>query len=103
LGENVADNGGLRISYMALMSVLAGKDAAPIDGFTPQQRFFMGFANVWCQNRTDAYARVLAATDPHSPGPARVNGTVSNMPEFREAFHCQANAPMVRQNACRVW
>jgi endothelin-converting enzyme/putative endopeptidase len=103
LGENTADNGGLRIAYMALLTVLAGKEPAPIDGLTAEQRFFLGWANVWCQNRTDAISRMLAAVDPHSPGKYRVNGTVSNMPEFREAFHCKADAPMVNQNACRVW
>ena len=103
LGENTADNGGLRVAYMALLSTLAGKDPAPIDGFTAQQRFFLGFANIWCQNRTDQIARYLANIDPHSPGKFRVNGTVSNMPEFQEAFHCKANAAMVRPNRCRVW
>ena len=103
LGENTADNGGLRIAYMALLSTFSGKEPPPIDGLTEKQRFFLGFANVWCQNRTDARARMLVTIDPHSPGEDRVNGTVSNMPEFREAFHCAANAPMVNQNACRVW
>lgn len=103
LGENTADNGGMRIAYMALMSALAGKEPPPVDGLTAQQRFFLGWANVWCQNRTDAYARMLVTIDPHSPGKNRVNGTVSNMPEFREAYHCKADAPMVNQNACRVW
>jgi len=103
LGENVADNGGMRVAYMALLKVLAGKDQKPLDGLTAQQRFFLGWANVWCQNRTDAVTRLAAQTDPHSPGKYRVNGTVSNMPEFREAFHCKADAPMVRKDACRVW
>jgi putative endopeptidase len=103
LGENTADNGGLRIAYMALLSVLAGKQPAPVDGLTTQQRFFLGWANVWCQNVTDERARMLTTLDPHSPGRWRVNGTVSNMPEFREVFHCKPDAPMVRQNACRVW
>jgi putative endopeptidase len=103
LGENTADNGGLRIAYMALMDSLAGKEPAPIDGLTAQQRLFLGFANVWCQNRTDQISRYLANIDPHSPGKWRVNGTVSNMPEFREAYHCKADAAMVRENACRVW
>ncbi len=103
LGENTADNGGLRVAYMALLSTLAGKEPAPLDGFTAQQRFFLGFANIWCQNRTDQVARYLANIDPHSPGKFRVNGTVSNMPEFQEAFHCKANAAMVRPNRCRVW
>jgi endothelin-converting enzyme/putative endopeptidase len=103
LGENTADNGGLRIAYMALMNTLAGKEPAPKDGFTAQQRFFLGFANIWCGQRTDAYTRMLATIDPHSPGRWRVNGTLSNMPEFRDAFQCKPNATMVRQNACRVW
>jgi len=103
LGENTADNGGMRLAYMALMSTLAGKQPPPVDGLTAQQRFFLGWANVWCQNRTDALARMLTSVDPHSPGKDRINGTVSNMPEFREAYHCAANAPMVNQNACRVW
>jgi endothelin-converting enzyme/putative endopeptidase len=103
LGENVADNGGMRVAYMALLSTLAGKQPAEIDGLTPQQRFFLGWANGWCQNRTDALSRMLVTVDPHSPGKWRVNGVVSNMPEFQEAYHCKPNAAMVRQNACRVW
>jgi putative endopeptidase len=103
LGENTADNGGLRIAYMALLSTLAGKEPQPTDGFTAQQRLFLGFANIWCTNRTDQITRYLANIDPHSPGKFRVNGTVSNMPEFREAFHCKTDAAMVRENACRVW
>ena len=103
LGENVADNGGMRIAYMALLSTLAGKQPAAVDGLTPQQRFFLGWANGWCQNRTEALSRMLVTVDPHSPGKWRVNGAVSNMPEFQEAYHCKPNAAMVRQNACRVW
>jgi putative endopeptidase len=103
LGENAADNGGLRIAYMALFSTFAGKEPAPIDGLTAEQRFFLGWANVWCQNRTDALSRMLVTVDPHSPSKYRVNGPLSNMPEFREAYHCAATAPMVNQNACRVW
>jgi putative endopeptidase len=75
--------------------------SALIDGFTPEQRFFLGYANIWCQNVTEAAARQLAQTDPHSPGVFRVIGSVSNMPEFREAFGCKAGQPMVRENACR--
>jgi endothelin-converting enzyme/putative endopeptidase len=103
LGENTADNGGLRVAYKALQKALAGQPRARIDGFTPEQRFFLGFANVWCQNVTDATARQRAQTDPHSPGRFRVIGSVSNMPEFKEAFGCKAGQPMVRENACRVW
>jgi putative endopeptidase len=103
LGENTADNGGLRIAYMALLSTLAGKQPERIDGLSAQQRFFLGWGNVWCQNRTEAYSRMLVTVDPHSPGKWRVNGTVSNMPEFGEAFHCKPDDPMVRHDACRVW
>jgi len=103
LGENTADNGGLRIAYMAMLSTFAGKEPPPVDGLTAEQRFFLGWANVWCANRTDAFQRMLVTIDPHSPSKYRVNGTVSNMPEFREAYRCPATAPMVNQNACRVW
>jgi putative endopeptidase len=103
LGENTADNGGLRVAYRALQRTLEGKERTRIDGFTPEQRFFLGFANVWCQNVTEPAARQLAQTDPHSPGQFRVIGTVGNMEEFRQAFGCRAGQPMVRENACRAW
>jgi predicted metalloendopeptidase len=103
MGENLGDNGGIRIAYMALMNTLAGRPRTAIDGFTPEQRFFLGFANVWCQNVTEAAARQLAQTDPHSSGEFRVIGSVSNSPEFATAFGCRAGQPMVRENACRAW
>ena len=103
LGENTADNGGARIAYNALEETLEHKRKKSIDGFTPEQRFFLGFANIWCQNTSEQDARLRAQTDPHSPGEFRVNGTVSNMPEFQKAFGCKAGQPMVRENACRVW
>lgn len=104
LGENVADNGGLRIAYMALMDTLAGKSPEKIDGFTAEQRLFLGWGQIWCQNQTEQVARMYAQTDPHSPGRWRVNGSVSNMPEFQKAFGCKVGKPMVRgENACRVW
>jgi len=107
LAENVADNGGLRLAYAALREILAGKTSGaenPMpDGTTANQRFFLGWANLWCQNRTAALSRDLAANASHSPGKWRVNGVVSNMPEFQQAFHCRPDAPMVRQDRCRVW
>jgi putative endopeptidase len=103
LGENVADHGGLRIAYMALMDTLAGKATPQRDGFTPEQRLFLGWGQIWCENERDENAKLMAQVDPHSPGRYRVNGTVSNMPEFQKAFACPAGAPMVRANACRVW
>jgi endothelin-converting enzyme/putative endopeptidase len=106
LGENTADNGGVRLALMAYLAG-PGKDitkAPPLlDGFTPEQRFFVGFAQIWCENRRPEFERLRAATDTHSSGRYRVNGTVSNMPEFQKAFSCAADAPMVRQNQCRVW
>jgi putative endopeptidase len=103
LGENTADNGGARVAYRALQKALDGKERKSIDGFTPEQRFFLGFANVWCQNGTEQSYRQLAMTDPHSPGQFRVVGTITNMEEFRQAFSCKPGQPMVRENACRAW
>jgi endothelin-converting enzyme/putative endopeptidase len=103
LGENTADNGGLRIAYMALMDTLAGKQQEPIDGYTPEQRLFLGWGQIWCQKQRPQAARMRALTDPHSPGQYRVNGVVSNMPEFQKAFSCKEGAAMMRANACRVW
>ncbi len=103
LGENTADNGGLRIAYMALLDTLAGKQVPSTDEFSPEQRLFLGWGQIWCQNQTDQIARLRATVDPHSPGKYRVNGVVSNMPEFQKAFRCRAGQPMVRRNACRVW
>jgi endothelin-converting enzyme/putative endopeptidase len=102
LGENVADNGGLRLALMSYMASSAAKPAS-IDGFTPEQRFFLGFGQIWCESRRPEVSRMLAQVDPHSPGRNRVNGVVSNMPEFAKAFSCKADAPMVRQTQCRVW
>jgi endothelin-converting enzyme/putative endopeptidase len=103
LGENTADNGGLRVAYLAMEEALKQNPSDKIDGLTPEQRFFTGFAQVWCENVTPQTARNLAATDPHSPGRFRVNGTLQNMPEFQKAYSCKPDAPMVRPNACRVW
>jgi endothelin-converting enzyme/putative endopeptidase len=102
LGENTADNGGVRVALMALEDTLKGKQDK-VEGFTPEQRFFLGFAQVWCENMSPQEARQRAMTDPHSPGRYRVNGTVENMPEFQKAYSCKAGQPMVSANACRVW
>ena len=105
LGENTADNGGLRIALMALLASMAADPRVPakIDGYSPEQRAFLGWGQIWCENQTPEFARLLANVNEHSPGRYRVNGVVSNMPEFREAFHCKPGQPMVRENACRVW
>ena len=103
LGENTADNGGLKLAYMALMDTIGSTPVKAIDGFTPQQRFFLSFAQIWCQNVTDQEARKRALTDPHSPGRWRVNGAAQNSAAFQEAFGCKAGQSMVSANACRVW
>ncbi len=103
LGENTADNGGLKLAYMALTNIIGNTPVKPIDGYTAQQRFFLAYGQIWCQNVTDQQARKLAIIDPHSPGRWRVNGVVQNSAAFEEAFGCKAGQPMVRENACRVW
>jgi endothelin-converting enzyme/putative endopeptidase len=102
LGENTADNGGVRIALMALLSAI-GADKNAIDGFTPEQRLFLSFGQIWCENAREESERMLVRTNPHSPPRFRVNGVVVNMPEFQKAFSCQASQPMVSPNACRVW
>ncbi len=110
LGENTADNGGIRIAYQALMETIAkqggpgaGYVSGEKDGYTPAQRFFISFGQVWCQNATEQSARVLAKTDPHSSGEWRVKGTVQNFEEFGKAFGCKVGQPMMSANACRTW
>jgi putative endopeptidase len=103
LGENTADNGGLKLAYMALMSIIGNTPVKPIDGYTAQQRFFLAYGQIWCQNVTDQEARKRVLTDPHSPGRWRVNGAVQNSAAFQQAFGCKAGQPMVAENACRVW
>jgi len=102
LGENTADNGGLRLALMAYMAGVVAP-AKTLDGFTPEQRFFLGWGQIWCATRRPEAMRMMAQTNPHSPEKYRVNGVVSNMPEFQKAFSCKADTPMVRQTQCRVW
>ena len=107
LGENTADNGGARIALMALEKMIAedktGKAAEKIDGYTPEQRFFLAFARIWCEKRRPEFSRMLVNVDPHSPGKYRTEGVVQNMPEFQKAWGCHAGQPMVSANMCRVW
>jgi putative endopeptidase len=103
LGENSADNGGLRLAFMALMKTLNGHEPPKIDGFTAEQRFFLSYGQIWCQNLTEQAARLQANTNPHSTGKFRVDGAVSNDPDFQKAFACHVGQPMVRNPACRVW
>jgi putative endopeptidase len=103
LGEDVADLGGLLLAYMAWKEDTKAQKLEPLDGLTPDQRFFVGYGQSWCGQTRDETKRLRATVDPHSPEKYRTNGVVSNMPEFQEAFHCKAGSPMVNQNRCRVW
>ena len=103
LGENTADNGGVRVALMALETSLAGHIRPEIGGFSPEQRFFLSFGQIWCSNDRPEAERLQVQTDPHSPPRFRVNGVVQNMPEFQKAFSCKAAQPMAPANACRVW
>jgi len=87
-GENIADIGGLKIAYLALEKSLKGRPRTEVDGYTPEQRFFLSFAQVWHDKRQPAYAKVALGTDPHSPGKYRVIGALADTPEFRQAFGC---------------
>jgi endothelin-converting enzyme/putative endopeptidase len=102
-GEDVADLGGTLIAYMAWKKATEGQSLKPIDGFTPDQRFFIGFAQWACESQRPEQLRMNALTNEHSPGYARINGIVVNMPEFAKAFQCAKTAPMVKANVCRVW
>ena len=105
-GENIADLGGSKIAYAALQKALdrQGPDARgkKIDGFTPEQRFFLSWAQVWRVNMRPEMAKVRLNTDPHSPGQFRCNGPLSNLVEFQKAFNIPDNAPMVRPAAEKV-
>ena len=105
LGENVADLGGEILAYIAWQGKTKDMHLQPVDGLTPEQRFFIGFAQWDCANERPEDLRVRAMTDPHSPAQFRINGVVVNMPEFQQAFQCKAGQPMVAppDKLCRVW
>jgi endothelin-converting enzyme/putative endopeptidase len=102
-GEDVADLGGLILAYMAWKMQTKGQSLESRDGFTPDQRFFIGYAQWACENQRPENLRANAITNEHSPGKYRVNGLVVNMPEFQQAFSCKGGQSMVRENRCRVW
>jgi len=105
LGEDVADLGGEILAYLAWKDATKDKDLKPIDGLTPEQRFFIGFAQWACSNERPEDLRVRAATDPHSPAEYRINGVVVNMPEFEKAFGCKTGQAMTKpaERVCKVW
>ena len=102
LGENIADNGGLQLAWRAFQK-LPGSHGAGADGYTSDQRFFLGWAQWRCLNMSEKRAKELARTDGHSPGRWRVNGVVSNMTGFATAYHCKAGDAMVNKEPCRIW
>jgi len=105
LGENIADLGGVTLAYYALKEELGDQALEPIDGFSPDERFFLGWAQVWHMNMTDEELRKRIATDSHSPGEYRVNGPLSNMSEFAKAFGCSVGDIMVNTDSTRalIW
>ena len=102
MGENIADNGGLRVAYSAFKKTEQGKGNEPIDGFTPDQRFFLSYANVWANNITKEEMLRRTKVDPHSLGVNRVNVAIRNLEEFFNAFNIQPEMPMWRDPADRV-
>jgi putative endopeptidase len=103
LGEDVADLGGEILAYIAWKDATRDRKLTPIDGFSPEQRFFIGFAQWACGDERAESKRVHAITDPHSPPEYRINGVAANMPDFAGAFGCKVGQPMVRKDPCRVW
>jgi endothelin-converting enzyme/putative endopeptidase len=105
MGEDVADLGGEILAYIAWKAATKDKDLKPIDGLSPEQRFFIGYAQWDCTNERPEDLRMRAQVDPHSPAQYRINGVVVNMPEFAQAFGCKADQPMVKptEKVCRVW
>ncbi|HET9402181.1 MAG TPA: M13 family metallopeptidase [Candidatus Acidoferrales bacterium] len=105
LGESIADLGGLVIAHMAFEKATKGQSQAPVDGFTPEQRFFIGYARVWAENARPEYERLLATTDEHPLPRFRVNGAFSNLPAFAEAFSCKEGDPLATpaNQRCRIW
>ena len=102
MGENIADIGGLNIAFTALQKAIANKNVGKIDGFTPEQRFFLAWAQIWRTNATENFLRQQVQTDPHSPASFRINGPLSNMPQFYKAFNCGPGNKMYRPDAERV-
>jgi putative endopeptidase len=107
LGENTADNGGLRLAYMAFLADAKRKNIdvnkKQADGYTPTQQFFIAFGQNWCGELRPQRARMQVQTDPHSPQQFRVDGVVRNMSEFGQAFDCKQGQTMQPENMCRVW
>ena len=103
LARTPADNGGMRLAYDAFLTTPGAKEGKDGLGYTPAQRFFLSYAQGWCENETTESAKEDAKTDPHAPGKYRVNGVLMNMLPFREAFACKVGTPMAPAKINRVW
>jgi putative endopeptidase len=106
LGENIADLGGVKLAFSTMERAESGNPGGPAArGFSREQQFFLGFAQSWCANYRPESLRLLVATNPHAPPRFRVNGPLSNLPEFATAFHCKEGAPMARsaKDRCEIW
>jgi endothelin-converting enzyme/putative endopeptidase len=103
LGENIADLGGLKLAHAAYVTARGSKEPQKIGKWTDEQLFFLGAAQSWCTKRRPEMARMRVTTDPHSPPQFRIDGPLSNLPEFASAFQCKAGDKMVRKNQCTIW
>jgi putative endopeptidase len=103
LGEDTAALGGTLLAYLAWKNATRGQELKPVEGLTPDQRFFVGMAQWACGFERPENKRLSAVTNPHSPDEYRINGVVANMPQFANAFACKAGQPMARVQVCRVW
>ena len=103
MGEATADLGGVILAYRAFHESDAYKTAKTIDGFTPDQLFFMGVAHIWAANIRPEQMRSMVTLDPHPPAMYRVNGTLANMPQFQAAFAISGSSPMVNKHPCVIW
>jgi predicted metalloendopeptidase len=102
-GESIADLGGLKLAYLAYLRSQKGKAPVTLDGFTPEQRLFIGWARVWATKDRPEFEELMIKTNPHPLPKFRVNGPLSNMPEFRKAFGCNETDRMVRKVPCQIW
>jgi len=102
-GENIADIAGVKLAFSAYRAMRKDKMPMRANGYSEDQQFFLSTAQIWCSNRREAYTRMLAKLDPHSPPRFRVNGSLSNLPEFAKAFSCKADSAMTPKKRCTVW
>jgi putative endopeptidase len=104
LGENIADAGGIKLAFRAYRNMRKdAPDEQVADGYTEDQQFFLATGQIWCAEYREEAAKLQVQTDPHAHPRYRVNGPLSHLPEFAQAFSCKAGSKMVAPNACQVW